>query len=488
MEYSNWTDPQFLDANGIGGMNLAETTVSGSIASAGSGAWAVPGLLAPETMTVSFSGLVATVGLPKPWGIVASSGAVVQAHGALTGTDTTNYSVSFASLVPASGSLTAYLAATITQIQQNPFAITGPPQGDPAYNPNFVPTVGYATNQYSVALGAVSGAVIDNVSTFELFRTTLVSGQTTITTYNTVGQARAGNRKAWPGATLASGGVLTPAQAQTILSPGVSGLTHTLPLASAAGGLTYGFVNGTASWTIAASGTDTIAGFGSTISIPSSGSVALWGNAASGVWDIIAASPNMTPHGSQTYATPGTFTFTVPAGVTYIKARYWGGGGGGLGSSSFNCPGGGGGGGGYGENLCSVTPGESLTIVVGAGGTAGTQGGSTSITGTALSVGAVGGQGGTQGNSGSPGTSGNGGTATGNIFQFTGGGGNTIQPGGAGTFWISTAGASFGAASQQAAGAASSTSAGGGQFPGGGSTGATAGTQPGTGGQVILEW
>ena len=193
-------------------------------------------------------------------------------------------------------------------------------------------------------------------------------------------------------------------------------------------------------------------------------------------------------HGSQTYATPGTFTFTVPAGVTYIKARYWGGGGGGLGTSSFNCPGGGGGGGGYGENLCSVTPGESLTIVVGAGGTAGNQGGSTSITGTALSVGAAGGQGGQVGNSGSPGTSGNGGTATGNVFTFSGGGGNTIQPGGAGTFWISTAGPSFGCTPQQAAGSLSNTPAGPGQFPGGGSTGATGAPTGGTGGQVILEW
>ena len=88
-----FTDPQFLDANGTGGMNMAMGTVSGAVAAIGSGAWATPGLLAPEAMTVAFSGLVATVGLPRPWGLIASSGAVVRAHGTQTNADTQAYYV-----------------------------------------------------------------------------------------------------------------------------------------------------------------------------------------------------------------------------------------------------------------------------------------------------------------------------------------------------------------------------------------------------------
>lgn len=69
------------------------------------------------------------------------------------------------------------------------------------------------------------------------------------------------------------------------------------------------------------------------------------------------------------YTTPGSYSFTVPAGVTSIQVRMSGGGGGGGGAT-----GGTGGTGGSGELIeetLTVTPGESLAIVVGAGGTGG---------------------------------------------------------------------------------------------------------------------
>jgi hypothetical protein len=77
---------------------------------------------------------------------------------------------------------------------------------------------------------------------------------------------------------------------------------------------------------------------------------------------------------------PGTYTWQVPAGMYWIKGYIVGaGGGGGGGSSSYT-----GGAGGSGATIVfqsPVTPGESLSIYVGAGGAGGT-GGSSPTTGT----------------------------------------------------------------------------------------------------------
>jgi hypothetical protein len=72
--------------------------------------------------------------------------------------------------------------------------------------------------------------------------------------------------------------------------------------------------------------------------------------------------------GQQAYTTAGTYTFTVPAGVTSVSTVCVGGGGGGaIGDGSNYGSGGSGAGLAYGNNI-SVTPGESLTVIVGAGG------------------------------------------------------------------------------------------------------------------------
>ena len=76
------------------------------------------------------------------------------------------------------------------------------------------------------------------------------------------------------------------------------------------------------------------------------------------------------PHGVQTITTSGTFT--VPTGVTALEVEVWGGGSGSWASVS-GIPGGGGSGGGYArKRLSGLTPGASITVTIGAGGTAGT--------------------------------------------------------------------------------------------------------------------
>ncbi len=83
-----------------------------------------------------------------------------------------------------------------------------------------------------------------------------------------------------------------------------------------------------------------------------------------------APTPSTTPETIEQYklySRPGTYSFTVPQGVTSIEASGVGAGGGG-GYGSGTTPGGGGAGGGVVSRIISVTPGEVLTVYVAAGG------------------------------------------------------------------------------------------------------------------------
>jgi hypothetical protein len=76
--------------------------------------------------------------------------------------------------------------------------------------------------------------------------------------------------------------------------------------------------------------------------------------------------------------------YTVPAGITELLVECWGGGGAGLGYPNVpqSTTGGGGGGGAYSASVVSVTPGDVIPVVIGAGGVstggAGSDGGDTS--------------------------------------------------------------------------------------------------------------
>lgn len=94
---------------------------------------------------------------------------------------------------------------------------------------------------------------------------------------------------------------------------------------------------------------------------------------------ILPPTPILT--NSQTFATPGSHTFTTPAGVTELQFTVYGAGGGGGGGAKSEWPGYGGivnadgsagGGGGLVITIASTTPGEVFTVFVGTGGSAGT--------------------------------------------------------------------------------------------------------------------
>ena len=109
------------------------------------------------------------------------------------------------------------------------------------------------------------------------------------------------------------------------------------------------------------------------------------------------------------YGTPGTYTWTAPAGVTSVNYLVVGGGGGGGDGVPTRTTGAGGGAGGMLTGTLSVTPLTSYTVTVGAGGNPGTSptnGGNSvfsSITSLGGGYGAYGGQNGAQGGTGGSG-------------------------------------------------------------------------------------
>ena len=182
------------------------------------------------------------------------------------------------------------------------------------------------------------------------------------------------------------------------------------------------------------------------------------------------------------YLTAGTFTFTVPPAITSISAVCIGGGGGGGGSEDSDETGGGGGGGALAYQVSiAVTPGENLTVVVGAAGAAGNAsgnggaGGQSNInrggTNLVAANGGGGGQhrgaGGTGGTvaTGTGGSGGNGGAGS----DRNPGGGTNAGGGGAGAGGYSGNGGNGGSAAAGTALAGTAGAAGSGAGGGGGS-------------------
>ena len=95
---------------------------------------------------------------------------------------------------------------------------------------------------------------------------------------------------------------------------------------------------------------------------------------------VTNTSTNINVGNQVSFTTTGTFTWTVPDGIASVSAVCVGAGGGAGGSGSCDTAlsgwaGGGGGGGGLSYGTFDVTPGETLTIIVGAGGAGGSAAG-----------------------------------------------------------------------------------------------------------------
>jgi hypothetical protein len=210
----------------------------------------------------------------------------------------------------------------------------------------------------------------------------------------------------------------------------------------------------------------------------------------SGIWNLQAVYGTIyVPPGQQLFTT--SQSFVVPGGVTQISAAAIGGGGGGSGGDGGRGePNQGGGGGGLAYGTFAVTPGETLTITVGAGGTSpsggsGGAGGASSIARSAtVLLSGGGGAGGVERtiNTAAGGTS----TGTERAGGGIGGAGGTGTAasggtGGGGAGGYSAAGGAGGAIT--AAGVASTGGGGGG---GGGRSGTAAGNAGSGGGTGLL--
>ncbi|WP_442489382.1 glycine-rich domain-containing protein [Halomonas litopenaei] len=141
-------------------------------------------------------------------------------------------------------------------------------------------------------------------------------------------------------------------------------------------------------------------------------------------WSAWSAFTTAEPTGEAIFTSIGTHDWVVPAGVTSVSALCIAGGGGGGHLSSTQGGSGGGGGGLVYWNDVPVTPGETLSVVVGAGGSGASRGNSSGFSANASNATALGGVNGVTGANGDPG--GSGGGAVGGTASHTGGeGGGT---------------------------------------------------------------
>ena len=186
-----------------------------------------------------------------------------------------------------------------------------------------------------------------------------------------------------------------------------------------------------------------------------------------------------TPGQECTYATAGSYTYTIPVGVEAIKIEAWGGGAsGGFDSGDSKARGGGG----YVENTYSVTPGQSIEFTVGLGGvissassSPGEDGGDSFYNYNSLGIVTAGG-GSANGSSG-----GSGGTISGSfdVGKAGGDGGNRLNPntrgGGGGGSGLSSTNASGQTAGTPNGGSGGNENNNGGEgtTPGGGGQGNT---------------
>ena len=184
MQNEQFSPYQFLDAASL---NAISSAVSGNIDSLAV-ALAGPGLLRPDLLVLTPSGLSLTATMPAPFGALFGNGVLAFANGSVPGQSSDATTISLAGLVPVSGpAVTAYVYLTQSNVNEGPFQVTGPPPGHPDYNPNFAAYTAYAQNWDSLTLNASTSAP-DGSTELLLCSTTLASGQSSLGTLLTGGQ------------------------------------------------------------------------------------------------------------------------------------------------------------------------------------------------------------------------------------------------------------------------------------------------------------
>jgi hypothetical protein len=511
MEIPAVANGQFVDTVAL--TNVISTLV-GTIATVGKRLHTA-GLLNPASLVFTPSLLTIQVQMPLPFLVLFGTGHLVPAHGLVNDADTSTTTVSLAGLVPGSGSVTAYVVASVTTIGQSLTTVIGPPPGHPDYDPTFSPFEFDTITQDTIALTATLSAP-DNATTFELCRVTLSVGQSTITggqidKTHWVYASAVLNPQVAAGA-YAGGAAVTSASIDgrasaafgtyATASGTVNALTATLSPAPAAQAallgvplkiLTAGINTGAA--------TLNVNGFGPQAIRHGDGAAVAAGDLAGGqiatvLWNGVfyqLLNPSSLHPGTTTMVVLTTSgSFTVPNNVTTVKVKVWAGGGGGGSADVTGGAGSGGTGGGYAEGWISVTPLSVITCTVGlagAGSITGTVPGGAGGTSTFGGlIGATGGLGGSSTSSttqpAAPGTTGSG---VGGTLVLSGG------PAGQGVAIVAgvLALGGWGGGAYGTSSAFGNTALGiGGQGPGGGGSGGANGNHggPGYAGLMIIEY
>ena len=187
MKLANFSSDEFIDQ---GVLNSAETLTRDSLLDITENLH-TPGLISAPSLSFSYSGLNITVDAPLPFYALFSDGTLASANGTTDGSTSSSATVDFSSLVPSTGSVTAYLVAASGSVMQEPYQVVGPPVGHPDYNPSFSPYTAYSEQQDTLIFSATLTAP-DNETTLFIASTVLSAGQTVITSSSTTGQVRAG--------------------------------------------------------------------------------------------------------------------------------------------------------------------------------------------------------------------------------------------------------------------------------------------------------
>ncbi len=199
MQTPQFSNNQFISATV---MSNAAKAMVGSIAS-NNVKLHTPGLVGQSALSLVVNGLSVTVTAPPPFGVLFANGVSASFVGNVNGIITTTSVVDFSSLVPASGTVTVYLTASLSSVSQSAYQVIGPPVGHPDYNPNFAPYTAYLLNQNTLIFNATTTQPANN-NNMLICSFTLSAGQTVIDSLDTSKQQRAGAVLSRNGEVLAS--------------------------------------------------------------------------------------------------------------------------------------------------------------------------------------------------------------------------------------------------------------------------------------------